>query len=100
MSKIHLALPYKTDSLFKILLRNNEGVVQTGATGTYIVEDIDGGTVQSGSMSELSAGYYYFAIPDDISVSPGDILTAKVTMLKGGYQCYGEYELFVEVDRR
>ena len=100
MAKIHLELLYKTDAILKVYLKDINGSAVTGATGTYSLVDAGDNVLQSGSMSAQGSGWYYFSIPNDISVDPGDVLLAKVTMISGTYQAYGEYEIFVATDRR
>lgn len=100
MSKIHLQLFYKTDAVLKVYLTDSDGDPVVAGTGTYELVDSVGSVLQSGSMLQEGGGWYFFQLPDDLSVSPGDILLAKVSMSAGGYQCYGEYEIYVETDRR
>jgi len=100
MAKIHLRLNYKSDGMLRVQLEDSDGDVVTGASGTYDLEDSGGGSIQNGSMSEEGLGWYFFQLADTLAVSPGDILLAKVTMISAPYQCYGEYEIFVETDRR
>ena len=100
MAKNHLQLFYKTDGMLKVLLRDINRDPVTGATGTYILVDSADATIISGSMSEQGSGWYFFNISDTVAVSPGDVLLAKVTMISGAYQAYGEYEVFVATDRR
>lgn len=100
MAKIHLELFYKTDGMVKVLLRDINGDPVTGATGTYDLVDSADATIQSGSMSEEGSGWYFFSVPDTLAASPGDVLLAKVTMISGAYQAYGEYEVYVATDRR
>ena len=100
MAKAHLRWLWQTDAMLRVLLKDVNGAIVTGASGTYDLVDAGDNSLQSGSMSTEGSGWYYFSLPDDLDVDPGDLLLAKVTMTSGAYQCYGEYEIYVEIDRR
>ena len=100
MAKIHLELFWKTDAILKVLLKDINGAAVTGATGTYSLVDAADAVLQSGTMSAQGSGWYFFNIPDTLAVDPGEVLLAKVTMISGAYQAYGEYEVYVATDRR
>jgi hypothetical protein len=100
MPKIRLAWFTKTDAQLRVLVRDSNEDVVTGATGSYVLKTSGGTTLASGLMIEDSAGWYYFNLVNSLSVNPGDRLEAQVTMSNGVYQTYGEYEIFVKTDRR
>lgn len=100
MGRIHLETLYKTDARVRVYVEDEDGDAVTGATGTWDLDDSDGGDISNGAMSEEGDGWYYHLLADDLSVSPGDKLVDTIILTSGGYQCYGEYEITVVVDRR